>query len=229
MTFIDRLDPISGLRSLALASFLFVAACGSDPNTTTECTAGEKDCECREGNLCDGELVCQNDLCVDASCTPGATGCACLSDDTCTSTSDACENDVCGPRTSCEGELGCACEDGACDAGLTCSNDLCTASNAVLLTVSGGDARACDVLVQTTGRKVAEVTFPAGVRGKMRTRDLKTAVALIRTSDTALGGVVAAITFEGDEPVADSEAGVATTQCYDRAGAPAAGVTVTAN
>jgi len=135
------------------------------------------------------------------------------------------------------GEKDCACtSSGTCDDGLVCEANVCVTevvtptcdtANCLELTLSGGDARACDVLVTTTGRKVAEVVYPEGSRGAMRTRDLRTAVSVIATSDAALTGVVAKVVFEGDAAVADTEASVARATCYDKTGAAATGVTAT--
>jgi|GEM_PF-3305728 len=222
----------ASLRSLAAAAAVTLLAGAGlggcpDDDTTPTCTAGSEGCECAAGGECESGLTCgADDLCVAESCTPGTTGCTCAAGDTCTDSSDECLSDnTCGPRTSCQGELGCACDGGSCDAGLTCSADLCTQSNAVLVSLDGGDARACDLLIETTGRKVSEVSFPAGYRGKMRTRDGKTAISLIRTQDTAVTGVAVAVIFDGDDAVADGEASVVRATCYDRLGTADSGVT----
>ncbi len=221
----------AGLARVAVLAAILalpMMGCPDDDGVDPDCTAGTAGCECGAGSECATGLVCNSsNMCEAEACTPGETGCECATGDTCTSSSDECTAGVCGPRTSCEGELGCACDGGSCDTGLTCEADVCTADNVVLISLSGGDARACDLVVETTGRKVADISFPAGYRGKMRTRDLKTAIAVIRTADTAIDGVTAALVFEGDDAVADGEASVTTTSCYGRLGAADSGVTAT--
>ncbi|MFO0748157.1 MAG: hypothetical protein U1F43_21235 [Myxococcota bacterium] len=152
----------------------------------------------------------------------------------------ACGGDGNGTKPTCTaGTEDCACATGnTCGTGLTCEANVCvpdevvtpdcgTAVNCMAVTVPSGDARACDLVVQTTGRKVAEVVYPTGMKGAMRTRDLKTAIAVIKTDDSALTGVVAKVMFEGDAAVAGGEASVAKTTCYDKTGAPLTGITAT--
>ena len=194
----------------------------------TACTLGDLGCECAAGNECSGDLVCVEGVCEeDTGCTVGDTGCACASGDTCTDASDECVAGTCQPRTECVGELGCACGEGdVCDAGLVCASDVCESADGTLIELSGGDARACDILVEAPGVKIQDVVFPAGYRGRMRTRDDSTAIAVIRTEDSAMSGVVAALVFE-DEGDADDVTSVSVT-CYDRLGQAADGVTANA-
>lgn len=195
---------------------------------TQDCTTGTLNCDCDAG-ACEGELVCEADVCVEPeACTPGDTGCECLGDGTCNDPSDACDDDnVCRPRTDCAGELGCDCDAGACDEGLTCEDGTCTVANGVLVTLTGGDARACDVLVDSATRQTESVVFPAGLRGRHRARGERTAISLIRTEDSAVSGVVAAIVFEGDVEASADDIGAVSATCYDRLGNPVDGVTPT--
>ena len=159
-------------------------------------------------------------------CTLGTTDCACRSGGGCDAPLVCGTDNVCGPEGACVGSLACACDGTSCDAGLSCSDDVCTLANAVMLTLSGGDTRACDLVVTTT-RDVADVVFPAGVRGHMWTRDHRTTIALMRSGDAALAGVVAAVVFTDDDAVVSSDVISVTTTCYDRRGLTASGVTVT--
>ena len=204
----------------ALALCLAFAACGDSSSSSADGTDGVDGTDGADGS--DGA-----DGTDGTGCTPGDTGCACADGDTCSDASDACTEGVCAPRTDCSGELGCPCDGGSCDEGLSCENDVCVASNSQVVTLSGGDARACDLVIMTNGRKVSEVTFPAGVRGRFKTRNEKTSVALIRTNDTALSGSVAAVTFDGDD-AASGEIQTVTATCYDRLGAADSGVTAAA-
>ena len=162
------------------------------------------------------------------TCTAGATGCACRVGGGCDDGLLCSLANLCVPAGSCDGRLGCACSAGACDSGLVCASDVCTVANGVLLALRGGDARACDLAVTTTGRRVAAVVFPDGIRGHRWTRDTRTTIALMRSADEALGGPVAAIVFEGDGAAASALVSDLKVTCYDRHGAPdtAAAITV---
>lgn len=164
----------------------------------------------------------------DGGCTLGETTCACNAG-ACSDPSDECTGGVCLPRTDCAGELGCACnDDRTCDDGYTCSDDLCRIGNGVALRLTGGDARACDVVLLSQGRQVQDVVFPAGTRGRMRTRNERTAIAVIRTADAALEGIVGTVVFEGADDVALSEIESLTSSCYGRLGAADEAATVAA-
>ena len=71
-----------------------------------------------------------------------------------------------------------------------------------------------------------DVVFVAGTRGQMRTRGARTSIAVIRTQDTALTGVVGTLVFSDDTADAGSVVAVSAT-CYDRAGVPVLDVTPT--
>jgi hypothetical protein len=231
---------MSAATALLLLASLSLAACGEDDSAASTgsdtgqdvstgdmgddiagCTTGEAGCACANDDACADGLTCSDTgVCeVEDTCTPGDTGCTCLSDDTCSDAADECVADVCTPRTECLGELGCACTGGSCDDGLTCEDDVCTVGRGLRLTIAGGDTRACDVVVTAPDTFLDDVVFPAGVRGRMRTRNERTAIALIRTSDTALSGTLATLVFAGfDEVEADVVSAVEAT-CYDRLGA----------
>ncbi len=228
----------SALRRLLVIAMLLLATsllavCGDDDEATPSqptCTLGQEGCACTTAGTCDATdadgnaLGCSANVCVE--CTAGDTGCACAAGGLCSDPSDECsEQNICRPATDCTGEVGCECyPDNTCDGALTCIGGLCTVENGVFISLSGGDARACDLLI-TADRNVDDVVFVAGVRGRMRTRNETTALALIRTEDTALSGVVATVVFEGsDEATADDISSVAAT-CYDRLGQSDDGVT----
>lgn len=209
-------------------------------DTDPGCTTGEENCVCATGGEClptnaAGEtLVCSSDnVCVTEDvtpeCTPGDTTCPCTEAGECNDPSDECGAETtCVPRTNCDGELGCACNAGACDSGLACVAEVCTMPSGLGVTLSGGDARGCDLLIETTGRNLADVVFVAGTRGRMQTRNERTAVSVIRTEDSALTGVVATLVFEdGEEATADDISSISAT-CYDRTGSLVTDVSPTA-
>lgn len=231
---------LSVVAALLCVASLSLAACGGDDSAASgdsdagqdvstgdmgddvaACTTGEAGCECADDDGCNDGLSCSDvGVCeVEATCTPGDTGCTCLSDGTCSDAADECVADACTPRTECLGELGCACAGGSCDDGLTCEDGVCTVGRGLRLTIAGGDTRACDVVVTAPDTFLDDVVFPAGVRGRMRTRNERTAIALIRTSDTALDGTLATLVFAGfDDIEADAVSAIEAT-CYDRLGA----------
>lgn len=233
-------------RTLALASVLLLTACGSEgpndePDTSadvgTDATAdsssdaetdsdstsceGEEGCACLDDGTCDEDLVCSDaNVCESAEepCTPGTTSCECLGDGTCSDASDECSpENLCEPRTTCVGELACACDAGeTCEDGLECADGYCTSETSVLVVLTGGDARACDVLVDTPDHMASDVQHPAGVRGQYRARGARTAMAIIRTADSKLEGAAAAIIF--DSAVSAGDVGAISATCYDRTG-----------
>lgn len=175
--------------------------------------AGQLDCACDNGS-CNGDLVCTDNVCTQ-DCA-GELNCAC-NDGSCNDGLE-CIDDTCSPRQTCDGELGCACNNGACNDDLECIDDVCRSAGALLVTISGGDARACDLRITTGDRRVKESTFPAGILGKSASRNEINALALIRTEDSALSGVVAVLEFEGDDPVNSDLVTNIETTCYDRLG-----------
>ena len=57
---------------VALLPAYLVLACGSDSVVTAEdCAPGSEACSCIEGGACNGDLTCENDVCVSASTNQG--------------------------------------------------------------------------------------------------------------------------------------------------------------
>lgn len=198
---------------------------GPDAGDTGTCTPGDEGCACLEDDTCGDGLVCEAGVCeAPTDCAPGASLCACGEGDSCDEPNDVCVEGICTPRDTCDGELGCACiDDTTCDDGLTCDGGVCTLEGAVLVTLTGGDARGCDLMLETDGLHVDDVVFPAGVYGRLRTRNERAALSIIRAEDEPLTGVVAAVVF------ADADADTATitslsATCFDRTGAAIDGV-----
>src|SRR5262245_52472276 len=73
----------------------------------------------------------------------------------------------CDSSTACApGKNGCACLQQACDTGNVCVNGTCKEESRVTLSVPGGSARACEVLLGETGGKLSRVVFANDVKGK---------------------------------------------------------------
>ncbi|NOZ87436.1 MAG: hypothetical protein GXP49_14425 [Deltaproteobacteria bacterium] len=87
------------------------------------CPAGEKECPCRtEGDECDGELICDNDVCIENPCPDGTDGCPCRSE------GDKCDQDMyCNDDklcAQCSNDIeGCPCTNGECQNDLVCDQD----------------------------------------------------------------------------------------------------------
>lgn len=204
------------LWPLVLGAWLVLNACSDDPSPAT----GGPDASADANE----DLA---DMSDDPGCNPGSEGCACLAGGTCDAADDDGNALVCSSgnvcveegATDCTGELGCVCGAGdVCDSGLTCEGGVCALGSGLVLTIEAGDARACDLRLETT-RDVVGAFFPEGVRGELRARDGVAAIALMRTTDTALGGNIATIAFEGDV-AADAEVVTSlSTTCYGRLGA----------
>jgi hypothetical protein len=225
---------IGALTSLLLGGCVLfshedVPAEPDDNEVPGDCVPGREGCPCSAGGACLGSLQCIDTRCVPPDgCEAGRTGCDCADDETCESSADECVQGLCLPRSACRGELGCACdESGACDEGLRCDAGACRVRNGLTLTFSGGDARACDILLVRDGdRALAEVVFAAGFRGQLRHRGERTAIALVRTLDEPLTGTAATLLFEGNGAAAPALVPTVEATCYDRLGAETSGVTV---
>lgn len=56
---------------LLMATLAGFSGCGSD---SSSCTAGEENCSCKESNVCNGELTCASNTCVDLNTADTDTG-----------------------------------------------------------------------------------------------------------------------------------------------------------
>ncbi len=141
---------------------------------------------------------------------PACSGCGGDTDPTCT-----------------PGESGCECNsDGNCDAGLvcgsgnTCQTDTTGESGLVFATAS---ARACELLFEQTGTTITNATWGDGVRGVLRRRPPRVAIAVTQTTDRAFA--TGDVNLEFDGPVSDLI--LSEVRCFDSAGALIADATVT--
>ncbi len=202
----------SALLPFVLGVLLALGACSDDPNPSEAEPDASSDAD--------------EDMGGDASCDPGSEGCACRSGGTCDTADDEGNELVCSTgnvcveegSTDCTGGLECICGEGdTCDTGLSCEGGVCTLANGLVLTLEAGDARACDVRLETT-RDVVDVFYPEGVRGEHRSRDAVAAIALMRTADTALAGTIAVLAFGGDDATSAEDVTALSATCYGRLG-----------
>lgn len=88
----------------------------------SECTPGERDCECLGGSCSPGLRCLEGRVCADST---GHLGGACFADGSCFS-GNRCERDTC---VACQpGTQGCTCDADNCGDGLDCRAGLCIAS-----------------------------------------------------------------------------------------------------
>lgn len=117
-----------------------------DDGDCVACAEGTDGCPCRPlgatGGVCDGDLVCLAERCVDDACSLGGAGCPCRADGGCDGGAD-CKAGIC---LGCEpGTAGCACDAGSCDQGQVCapSNTCIAATSTCDTAVSGSVGQTC--------------------------------------------------------------------------------------
>ncbi|MCC6620919.1 MAG: hypothetical protein IT385_06675 [Deltaproteobacteria bacterium] len=117
-----------------------------DDGACVACADGSDGCPCRPlgsaGGVCDGDLVCLADRCVDDACALGAPGCPCGAGGACDGGGE-CKAGIC---LACDpGSAGCACDGGACDQGNVCapSNTCIAATSTCDTAVTGSVGQTC--------------------------------------------------------------------------------------
>ena len=101
---------------------------GSGKCVKPACTPGTPGCVCRSTllNQCDAPTTCnQYNYCASNSCVFGQVSCPCRTDGSCQAGS-VCFGNNCVQDACQAGQLGCVCNAGACAAGLTCRNSVCS-------------------------------------------------------------------------------------------------------
>ncbi len=123
-----------------LASMAFAFTACSDGDKDDEKSLGNENEACMEGNVCNGDLICQNDVCVKQSgVADGAEGGKCLADNKCNGEL-VCENDVCKAKSgAADGAEGGKClADNKCNGELVCENNVCKAKSGAADGAEGG-------------------------------------------------------------------------------------------
>ncbi len=132
-----------------LASMAFAFTACSDGDKDDEESLGNENEACMEGNVCNGDLVCENDICVKKSgAADGAEGGKCLADNKCNGEL-VCENNVCKAKSgAADGAEGGKClADNKCNGELVCENNVCKAKSGPADGAEGGACKAdgsCD-------------------------------------------------------------------------------------
>ena len=122
---------------------------------------------------------------------------------------------VCPP-----GSLGCACREGpTCDGFLECAAGTCVLPKTVLLTVGNASVRACDLLLEESGRAITGAQFGADTLGEQQRQGTKVAVSFTSKADVALGSGAVAIGLTGAEAPSVNPPKLSAVQCFDRSGA----------
>jgi len=179
---------------------------------------------------CATGLVCEDDRCDDPSCPLGALGCTCGPYGQCAAVEGqavACTDGRCRLGSCTPGALGCSCDNGTCQSGLECANDLCRQGTGLVIHVRATAAEACDVLLRETGgtetgRRIADIRFEAHVQGEYLHRSPDLALSFISRAPGALGRAVSLrVTTAGARPT------IARATCYDALGKPLTDAQVT--
>ncbi len=108
----------------------------------------------------------------------------------------------------------------ACPSGQTCNAaGSCEPTSGVAgaLVIDSADARACEILLESSGATITRATFGAGVTGAMRTRPPRVAIAV--TSEQAFAADAIQLQIDG----AASNVSVTRIDCYAASGAPLTG------
>ena len=125
-----------------------------------------------------------------------------------------------GNNTSCtKGTENCACDDGTCNDGLVCQDELCVPVSHSGLTISDDNARACEVLLSGVSKNT-KVVFADSVKGKTILQGEQMAVTFFSTSDAPISGD--AVTVEG----AIEGTQIAKSSCFGKDGEALAGASV---
>lgn len=203
-------DARSVICGIVVLCLVFLGACsdeGDGKGGTPEiepaaetCVEGSLDCECGEAGACGS--------------SPEGLPLQCNAD-------GVCELVVCTP-----GSLYCQCaEGGGCDNGAECRDGLCVMPDSLLLSVNGEDARACDIVLSTSGKSVRKVTYTDGAMGSEFARGGKLSISLIRRADSPF--VEAPAVIDLGDSMSPSDIEVESVQCYDSKTAPIAETVVT--
>ncbi|MBI5493460.1 MAG: hypothetical protein HY904_00435 [Deltaproteobacteria bacterium] len=138
------------------------------------------------------------------------------------------KNDDDDDNTPCaEGTAGCPCRaTNPCDTGLTCTNNVCTATGAGGLVIGNAAVRSCDVLLTVANASAVQATFGSGVVGKSRAKGDKLGLSFLSRTDAVPTAVVELKDAAG-AVVPFSTVTVAEATCYDHLGAAVATPQVT--
>ncbi|MEQ9498066.1 MAG: hypothetical protein RIT81_14440 [Deltaproteobacteria bacterium] len=98
-----------------------------------------------------------------------------------------------------------------CNAAGTCEP---TSGVAGALVIDSAGARACEILLASSGAAITRATYGTGVTGAMRARPPRVAIAV--SSDQAFGADAIQLEIDG----ATSDLSVSSIDCYDASGAP---------
>lgn len=105
-----------------------------------------------------------------------------------------------------------------CPSGQLCSADgTCqpTGGTPGTLVIDSASARACEILLESPSTRVLRATYGAGVKGAMRSRAPRVAIAVASATDASFAGDAIQLELDG----ATSDVRVAQVDCYDASGA----------
>ena len=185
----------------AVALLLSLTGCGScrpgggqDAGPTTRGLNEACDANNTCGTAGGAALTCIGGTCQRADCLSGVTSCPCGANNSCQSTGVMCVGGTCVDPGCMVGTSGCPCDNGACQGGLMCSNNVCRAGGESGLNISSMDARGCDVLLADPDFSVLNVRFASSVEGKWLRRNNRVATSFVTKANAAFAG--GAVTVE---------------------------------
>ncbi len=219
-------------RALGLALLLSLGACGpcrpgggQDAGPTTRGLNEACDANNTCGMAGNAMLSCIGGTCQRSDCLSGVTNCPCGANNSCQDTTVMCVGGTCVDPGCMVGTSGCPCDNGACQGGLMCSNNICRAGGESGLTISGMDARGCDVLLADPDHAVLGVRFGTTVEGKWLRRNDRVATSFVNKTNTAFSG--GAVTVELATGVSAANVAVVSGSCVGQDGRAVASATVT--
>ncbi len=124
-----------------------------------------------------------------------------------------------GPAVCVVASANCPCDDTRCDTGLVCQEGTCRAVATTGLKIASPLARSCEVLVQETNGKLADVAFSGAVTGRVVREGDRAALAFHANSDAAIGGDAVEVAFTGAVETADQALQLVSARCFDQSGA----------
>ncbi len=190
----------------------------------TSCNTGDEGCKCYDNNTCNGDLQCIDGICQNQDCPAGTEGCACIDGTTCNQGLECNDNGICQRAGCTPGTEGCECDNGACNEGLECIDDICKEPTHVTekgFKVGNGNVRACDVLFDIGSSKAESVKFADVVIGRSVKRKTKIAVSFTAKADSSLdtAPIFTFVDSSGNGIQDVSGISVVEVHCFDRKGA----------
>ncbi|MBN1959322.1 MAG: hypothetical protein JW841_00100 [Deltaproteobacteria bacterium] len=158
---------------------------------------------------------CKNN---NTACSAGQLNCVCNTNNSCNDDNLICRGGYCILDICLQKNRGCTCDDGKCEAGLICRNNICQNRKGSLLKITNKQVRACEVLIEKNNYQIESIKFDNTIRGQMRNDDLYMALAFANINDAPLTNDIAQV-YNADGEVVDLYGVTIKARCFDRLGA----------